>query len=223
MQKTEGRASPAGAVPPADCELKSRATPSGAELGYTLLAMCSFAAALYALWLASGSAGLTVAAGGLGSGPAGSGTASPVESAQATVAWIPAVLACLAAAGLIWISFRMLGKSSALATGRHLFTLTQTLAIPDVIKLDVMLAAAGAEFRQFAPTFAAHPQDDGAIRAMAAGKWVIERFGEGSAIVAVPENVAASENFRAAVGGMGERSIQVLRNDPPSRKAEDVA
>ena len=185
-----------------------------AEVGYTLLALFSFAAALYALWLAGSSAGLTAAC-VLGGGP----VSAPAGPRESQVAWAPAILACLAAAGLIWVCFRMLSKSSTLATGRRLVALTHELAIPDVVKLEVMLANAGTEFQR-SPTFEVRPQDDEAVRAAAAGKWVLERFGEGSSVVAVPESLAASERLRAAVGAIEDRPIQVLRNDRATRRTE---
>src|SRR5262245_16016573 len=106
-----------------------RRLPSGAELAYTSLALVSFAAALYALWLASIGAGLTRQ---LLSNPAA------VESAPAGVAWGSVGLACLIAAGLIWVSLKMLGKSSYLTTARQLSALTQELSVPDSVKLEVI-------------------------------------------------------------------------------------
>jgi hypothetical protein len=190
-------------------EPKSRVAPSGAEIGYTLLALCSFAAALYALWLAGISAALT--------GP------NTALSAAAPVAWAPVVLAGLAAAALIWACFHMLSKSSVLATRRGLLALIQALAIPDTIKLQAILSAAGAEFCQPAPSFAAEVNNSGAERQAAAGQWVLERFGEGSAVVAIPENLATSERLRAVVGDVQDQPIQVLRNNLPNHTTEDVA
>jgi len=176
---------------------------SFAEWCYTLLAMCSFAASLYALWLASGSAGLSVLIGN-----------TSIASGPAPVAWVPLVSAFLAAAGFIWLSLHMLGKSSALATARQIFAVTQDLAIPDSTKLQLMLAAASTEIKQ------GRPLDDEAIRTSAAGKWVLERFKEGSSVVAVPEPLITSDKLRNALGGVGDGPIQVLRKEQPFGKSE---
>lgn len=221
-EETSEISMPAGTRQLSAPEPKSRAGPSGAELGYTLLAMCSFAAALYALWLASISFGLASATDGLRNSPAWSENVSPVAPAPAPVAWIPSAPACLAAGVFIWISFRMLGKSSALATGRLLFRLAQDLAIPDAIKLEVMLAATGVKYRRVPPTSQVQSQDAGVNRTLAAGKWVLGRFDEGSSVIALPESLIDPEILRAAVGG-SDRPIQVLRNDQPFHKAEGVA
>ena len=85
-----------------------------------------------------------------------------------------------------------------------------------------MLAAAGTEFHQFAPDFGARAPDDEGVRETVAGKWVLQRFAEGSSVVAVPESLATSERLRAVVGDIGDRPIQVLRNDPPASKTEGV-
>lgn len=181
-------------------------SPSWAELGYTLLALFSFAAALYALWLASVSAGLTPGPQLITSNPA-------AESASAGIAWGPVVLACLVAAGLIWVSISMLNKSSHLATVRGLFATTQELDIPDAVKLEVIVATAGTAFQRVAPSLMARPLGDEAFRAAVAGRWVLERFREGASVVAVPKNLATSERLQNAFGTPEDRPIQILRND----------
>jgi hypothetical protein len=62
MQDANETSSAAKKISVAGSERTLRVAPSGAEIGYTLLALCSFSAALYALWLASRSAGLTLGA-----------------------------------------------------------------------------------------------------------------------------------------------------------------
>jgi hypothetical protein len=128
------------AVPAA--ESTSRASrlgtpPSAAELGYTVLALFSFAAALYALWLAGIGAGLVSSPQLVTSNPAAMG------SAPAGLAWGPVVLACLVAAGLIWVSVGMLNKSSNLATVRQLVALTEELDLSDGIKSADRIRAPG--------------------------------------------------------------------------------
>jgi hypothetical protein len=189
-------------------------SPSGAELGYTLLALFSFAAALYALWLASISAGLVPSPQLVASNPATMGSAP---------AWGPVVLACLVAAGLIWVSVSMLSKSSYLATLRHLFALTEELDISDGIKLEVIVAAAGIEFQRVSPRLMARPPDDGAVRAAVAGNWVLKRFQEGASVVAVPKSLATSERLQTAFGPPGDPPIQILHNDVDLRDAGSVS
>jgi len=186
-------------------------SPSGAELGYTLLALFSFAAALYALWLACISAGLTPSQNPAALGPATAG-----------IAWGPVVLACLVAAGLIWISVSMLNKSSYLASVRHLFALTQELDLPAGVKLEVIVAAVGTEVRRFAPKLMPRPPEDEALRAAVAGNWMLERFREGASVMAVPKSLATSERLQTAFGPLGDRSIQILHNDLDLRNAESV-
>lgn len=188
-------------------------SPSGAELAYTLVALFSFAAALYALWLASISAGLTPGPQLVGSNSAAA------QSASAGIAWGPVVLACLVAAGLIWVCIHMLSKSSDLASVRHVVATTQKLNIPDAVKLEVIVATAGTAFQRVGPGLTARPPGDEAVRAGVAGNWVLERFREGASVVAVPESLATSERLQTAFGAPGERPIQILRNDLDLGKA----
>jgi hypothetical protein len=192
-------------------------SPSGAELGYTLIALLSFAAGLYALWLASINADLVPSPQLVASNPAA------VGSAPVGLAWGAVVLACLVAAGLIWVSVTMLSKSSYLATVRQLFALTEELDIPDGIKLEVFVAAAGIEFQRVAPRLMARPPDDDAVRAAAAGNWVLERFREGASVVAVPKSLATSERLQTAFGPSGDLPMQILHNDLDLRNAESVS
>ena len=187
-------------------------SPSGAELGYTLLALFSFAAALYALWLAGIGAGLVPSPHPVTLNPA----------APAGLAWGPVVLACLVAAGLIWVSVGMLNKSSNLATVRQLVALTEELDIPDGMKLEVIVAAAGIEFQRVAPKLMARPPDDDAVRAAVAWKWVLKRFREGASVVSVPKSLATSERLQTAFGPAGDPPIQILHNDLDLRDAGRV-
>jgi hypothetical protein len=191
--------------------------PFGAELGYTMLALFSFAAALYALRLAGIGAGLIPSPHLVTSNPAAMG------SAPAELAWGPVVLACLVAAGLIWVSVRMLNKSSNLATVRQLVALTEELDISDGIKLEVIVAAAGIEFQRVAPKPMARPPDDDAVRAAVAGNWVLKRFQEGASVVSVPKSLATSERLQTAFGSPSDPPIQILHNNPDLQDAGRVS
>jgi hypothetical protein len=194
----------------------SRLNACGAELAYTSIALFSFAAALYALWLASISAGLAFSQ-QVVPNPAAAGPA------QAGIAWGSVALACLVAAGLIWVSISMLGKSSYLATVRRLVALTQELSIPDSVKLEVMLGAAGTELQNVVPRLVEQRADDEALRAAVAGNWVLARFREGASVVAVPESMATLAHLQAAFSNPSIRPIQILRNDLDLRNAESLS
>jgi hypothetical protein len=172
------------------------------EIGYLVIALVSFAAALYALWLGSAAAGLVPPA--YTPGPA---------SPAGFVSWPPVVLASLAAIGLIAVSFRTLGRASELATGRRLSRLVQALAVPDTVKLEVALATLGRPIGRLAHGVAGAAGSDGSdLRAVTAGKWVLDRFGEGASVVAVPQSLATPERLQTAFSAAAG-PIKILQAD----------
>jgi hypothetical protein len=192
------------------------APPEAGHLIMLLIALISFAAALYSLWLVANGAGLTT--------PAclvALQTSSTVELSRQTAPptpWASVVIFGMVAIGLLWLSTHLLGKASEVAAGRRLLGIVERLAVPDAVKLQVALTVSGCELSGPAPIAASLP-DPAAARTLAAGKWVLDRFAEGASVVAMPESLAEPEHLRrvfgtsAAAGQSEGLPITILRPD----------